>query len=57
MAETPGVYIKSLVKPYGEPGIRLWVSSLGEEKDDVEARVTEAVDLLVELTRERLPNG
>ncbi len=57
MAETPGVYIKSLVKPYGEEGIRLWVSSLGEEKDDVEARVGEAVDRLVALTRERLPNG
>ena len=57
MAESPGVYIKSLVKPYGEEGIRLWVSSLGEDKDEVEARVTEAVDRLVALTRETLPNG
>lgn len=57
MAEAPSVYIKSLVKPYGEEGIRLWVSSLGGKKDEVEARVSEAVDRLVELTREKLPNG
>ena len=57
MAEEPGVYIKSLVKPYGEEGIRLWVSSLGEDKDEIEAKVTKAMDRLVELTREKLPNG
>ncbi len=57
MAESPGVYVKSLVKPYGEEGIRLWVSSLGEEKGEVEDRVSKAVDRLVELTREKLPNG
>jgi molybdenum cofactor synthesis domain-containing protein len=57
MAEAPGVYVKSLVKPYGEEGIRLWVSSLGEEKGEVEAMVGRAVDRLVELTREKLPNG
>jgi nicotinamide-nucleotide amidase len=57
MAEAPGVYIKSLVKPYGEEGIRLWVSSLGENQDEVEEKVARAVDRLVELTREKLPNG
>jgi nicotinamide-nucleotide amidase len=57
MAESPGVYVKSLVKPYGEEGIRLWVSALGEDRDEVESRVTEAVDRLVKLTHEKLPNG
>jgi len=57
MAEEPGVYVKSLVKPYGEEGIRLWVSSLGEDQGEVEARVSKAVDRLVELTKEKLPNG
>ena len=57
MEESPGVYIKSLVKPYGDEGIRLWVSALGEDRDEVEAGVTRAVDRLVALTRERLPNG
>jgi len=57
MAEEPDVYVKSLVKPYGEEGIRLWVSSLGEDRGEVEGNVERAVDRLVELTRERLPNG
>jgi len=57
MEESPGVYVKSLVKPYGEEGIRLWVSSMGEDRDEVEARVARAVGRLVALTRERLPNG
>lgn len=57
MAESPGVYVKSLVKPYGEKGIRLWVSSLGEDQGEVEEKVACAVDRLVELTRKRLPNG
>jgi nicotinamide-nucleotide amidase len=57
MAESPGVYVKSLVKPYGEEGIRLWVSSLGENQGEVEEKVARAVERLVELTREKLPNG
>ena len=57
MGEVPGVYVKSMVKPYGEEGIRLWVSSMGEDQGEVEAKVARAVDRLVELTRERLPNG
>jgi len=57
MAEEPGVYVKSLVKPYGEEGIRLWVSSLGENRGEIEEKVARAVDRLVELTREKLPNG
>ncbi|MFH2111705.1 MAG: molybdopterin-binding protein [Candidatus Bathyarchaeota archaeon] len=57
MAEVPGVYVKSMVKPYGEEGIRLWVSFLGEDQEEVEEKVARAVDRLVELTRERLPNG
>jgi nicotinamide-nucleotide amidase len=57
MGEVPGVYVKSMVKPYGEEGIRLWVSSMGEDQGEVEDKVARTVDRLVELTRERLPNG
>lgn len=57
MAESPGVYVKSLVRPYGERGIRLWVSSTCEDQGEAEARVGRAVNRLVELTGERLPNG
>jgi len=57
MRRSPGVYIKSMVKPYGEAGIRLWVSARGENKPEVEERVGEAAALLEKLTRERLPRG
>jgi len=57
MEEAPDVYVKSMVKPYGEEGIRLWVSSKGEDRDDVENRVRLVVERLRRLTREMLPNG
>lgn len=57
MKEAPDVYVKSMVKPYGEEGIRLWVSSKGEDRDDVENRVRLVVERLRRLTREMLPNG
>jgi molybdenum cofactor synthesis domain-containing protein len=57
MEEAPGVYVKSMVRPYGEEGIRLWVSSKGEDKDEVEKQVRLAVERLQRLTREMLPNG
>jgi len=57
MAESHGVYVKSLVRPYGESGIRLWVSCMGKDQVEAEARVARVVDRLVELTRERLPDG
>ncbi|MBN2334657.1 competence/damage-inducible protein A [Candidatus Bathyarchaeota archaeon] len=57
MREAPDVYIKSMVKPYGEKGIRLWVSAHGDAKEEVEERVERAATLLVRLTEERLPGG
>jgi nicotinamide-nucleotide amidase len=39
MLAVPGVWIKSLVKPYGETGIRLWISARGDSKQEVKARV------------------
>jgi len=57
MRRSPGVYIKSMVKPYGESGIRFWISARGDYKPEVEKRVSVAADLLKELTSERLPRG
>jgi molybdenum cofactor synthesis domain-containing protein len=55
MQNVPGVYIKSMVKPYGESGIRLWVSSSGKSKTEVEERVQRVTNLLVKRSEEKLP--
>ena len=57
MQDVPGVYIKSMVKPYGESGIRLWVSASGQSQAEVEERVRRVANLLVKKCEERLPNG
>jgi molybdopterin-biosynthesis enzyme MoeA-like protein len=57
MEEVPGVYVKSMVKPYGAPGIRLWVSFSGGSQREAEERVRRAVEFLKRRTEERLPNG
>ena len=49
----PGVWVKSLVKPYGEAGIRLWISARGDSKQEVKARVEKASETLKSLA-ERL---
>ena len=54
MKTDPDVYIKSMVKPYGEPGIRLWVSAHGENEEKIKARVEKIADLLVELTKDQV---
>ena len=57
MKDVPGVYIKSMVKPYGESGIRLWISASGQSQAEVEARVSRVANLLVKRCEERLPQG
>jgi molybdenum cofactor synthesis domain-containing protein len=57
MQDVPGVYIKSMVKPYGESGIRLWVSASGQSQAEVDERVSRVANLLVKRCEERLPNG
>ncbi len=57
MRRVPGVWIKSLVKPYGERGIKFWVSARGDDHAELEARVEEAIRVLIGLTGERLPPG
>ena len=54
MKRVPGVWIKSLVKPYGETGIRFWISARGDSKEETEARVKKATETLLQLARERL---
>ena len=57
MVDVPEVYIKSMVKPYGESGIRLWVSAKGQSQVEVEERVNRVANLLMTLCKERLPKG
>ena len=57
MRRVPGVWIKSLVKPYGERGIKFWVSARGKDKRELEARVKKAIDILLQLAKDRLPSG
>ncbi len=57
MKDVPGVYIKSMVKPYGESGIRLWISASGQSQAEVEERVNRVANLLVKRCEERLPRG
>lgn len=42
MSEVLGVYIKSMVRPHGEGGIKLWISAWGEDQEEVEHLVEEA---------------
>lgn len=57
MKDVPEVYIKSMVKPYGESGIRLWISAGGQSQAEVEERVNRVANLLVRRCEERLPDG
>ena len=57
MKDVPGVYIKSMVKPYGESGIRLWVSASGNSQSEVDERVNRVANLLIKKCEEQLPNG
>jgi nicotinamide-nucleotide amidase len=54
MKRVPGVWIKSLVRPYGEVGIRFWVSARGEDKIILNAKVKKAVEILMSLAKEQL---
>ncbi len=54
MKTEPQVYIKSMVKPYGEAGIRLWISAHGENQEKIKERVDKIADLLVELTKDQV---
>jgi nicotinamide-nucleotide amidase len=57
MKRVPGVWIKSLVKPYGERGIKFWISARGTDKAELEENVKKARDILVRLAEKRLSTG
>ena len=57
MKRVPDVWVKSMVKPYGEMGIRLWISTRGYDRDQVVNKVKNAVTILRELINSSLPNG
>ena len=48
------VYIKSMVKPYGEAGIRLWISAHGDDQTEIKQRIEKIAELLTELTRDQV---
>ena len=53
MKKDPEVYVKSMVKPYGEAGIRLWLSVHGENPKEIKQRVDKLAKLLTELTKDQ----
>ena len=57
MRDVPDVYIKSMVKPYGESGIRLWVSASGSSETEVKEKVNRVANLLIKRCEEQLPQG
>ncbi len=54
MNSIPDVWVKSLVKPYGESGIRVWISARGQNKEDVETKVKNAKNSLLTLIDKKL---
>jgi molybdenum cofactor synthesis domain-containing protein len=56
MDDIPDVYIKSMVKPYGESGIRLWISANGQSQLEVEERVNRVAILLIDRCRKQFSN-
>lgn len=54
MKQVPGVWVKSLVKPYGEKGIRVWISGRGLNKEEIESNVKKAKNMLLDLIDKKL---
>ena len=46
MKRIPGTWVKSMVKPYGESGIRLWVSARDKDKEKVVNKVKNSIQVL-----------
>jgi nicotinamide-nucleotide amidase len=57
MNRVPGVWIKSLVKPYGERGIRFWISARGKDEEELKSKVKDATLILIEQANKCLPSG
>lgn len=56
MEAIPDIWVKSLVKPYGEFGIRVWISARGQNKEDTELKVKNAKNMLMNLVDDKLLN-
>lgn len=52
MRRENSVYIKSMVKPYGESGIKIWISTIGRSKKEAEDRLEKASAFLAQLSNE-----
>ncbi len=46
MREIPDIYLKSMVKPYGESHIGIWITATGESREEAEERIEKASEIL-----------
>lgn len=51
------VYIKSMVKPHGEAGIRVWISSTARSRKEAEDNLERASTLLIKISNEAAVKG
>jgi molybdopterin-biosynthesis enzyme MoeA-like protein len=54
MKRIPDVWVKSMVKPYGESGIRLWISARGSDREKLVSKIKNAIEVLKELVGSQL---
>lgn len=52
MRRERSVYIKSMVRPHGDPGIKVWISVTGRSEEEAEERLEKASALLAQLSNE-----
>jgi len=56
MRSIPNIYVKSMVKPYGESSIRIWITATGASREEAEDKIERALQLLSRLL-ERHPSS
>ncbi len=49
MRSIQNIYLKSMVKPYGDPSIRIWITATGGSKEEAEDKIERAIELLTRL--------
>jgi molybdopterin-biosynthesis enzyme MoeA-like protein len=49
MRSIPNIYVKSMVKPYGESSIRIWITATGASREEAEDKIERALQLLSRL--------
>lgn len=49
MRSIPNIYLKSMVKPFGESSMRIWITATGRTGEEAEDRIERAIQLLTRL--------